>query len=294
MSDKLRVLARGKVNLSFQIKGKRADGFHEVDTVMTPVEGLADELTFTPAEKGAGFSLSCGAKGVPTDETNLVTRAVREFEKELGRSVDYECELLKKIPHGAGLGGGSGDAAAALLALNELEAGDFSLDELAKMAGRLGSDVPFFLYEATCRCTGRGEVVEPLPDFERTERILLLKPDFGIATPDAYGRWVGADSGEQELPGVRYTPQLFSWGALYNDLEKPVFAKYLVLAEMKMWLLQQAGVKGALMSGSGSTVLALIDEEVEMEEVYQIMQNARATFGKSLWTFYEKSLALSL
>ena len=139
--------APAKVNLSLRILGKREDGFHELETLMVPVSGLADQLTFEEAEE---FSFSCDAPGVPVDEGNLVVKAVRLFEAKRGKECCYRVHLEKKVPHGAGLGGGSSDAATCLRALNELSGAGLSVEELCEMAGELGSDVPFFLFEKAC------------------------------------------------------------------------------------------------------------------------------------------------
>ena len=130
-----------KVNVSLRVLGKRADGFHEVDTVMVPLE-LCDVLEFFPAD---GLEMSCDAPGVPLDESNLVMKAGRLMERELGRPMPWHVRLVKNVPHGAGLGGGSSDAACVLSALNELEHGGLSRRRLAELAGEIGSDVGFFI-----------------------------------------------------------------------------------------------------------------------------------------------------
>jgi len=276
VSETFRFNARAKLNISLRVLGRRKDGFHELETVMVPVQGLKDELVFERGEEGSGFSLSCEVQGVPVDEGNLVTMAVRVFEEKLGKTVDYSCELIKGVPHGAGLGGGSGDAAMALRALNYLEEAGLSTEELVEMGTQLGSDVPFFLFDGACVCRGRGEQVEPLEVLVFAERVLLVKPAFGVSTPDAYKRWKAS----KELRGVNYEAQTFSWGELVNDLERPVFEKHVVLAEMKEWLRRQEGVKGALMSGSGSTMFAVLNESVDS---YAMQERLRERFGDSLW-----------
>ena len=131
-----------KVNVSLRVLGKRPDGFHEVDTVMVPLD-LCDVLEFSPA---ACLEMSCDAPGVPLDESNLVMKAGRLMERELGRSMPWHVRLVKKVPHGAGLGGGSSDAACVLRTLNELEHGGLSRERLAELGGEIGSDVGFFIY----------------------------------------------------------------------------------------------------------------------------------------------------
>lgn len=237
-----------KINLSLRVLGKREDGFHALDTLMLPI-GLTDELIFTPSDQ---FSFSCDRADVPGDESNLVVRAVRLFERETGIKVRFHICLRKRIPHGAGLGGGSSDAAFTLKGLDILYETRLGVDRLAVLAAELGSDVPFFLYESLCRCTGRGEIIEPLLPVPPSP-ILLVKPSFGVPTPDAYKRW----SSSRELVNVHYAPQKWRDLELFNDLERPVFEKYLFLSSLKMWLLERDGVDAVLMSGSGSTLFVL-------------------------------------
>ncbi len=262
-----------KVNVSLRVLGKRADGFHEVDTVMAPLE-LSDELEFTPAEQ---LSMSCDAPGVPVDESNLVMKAGRMMERELGRAMKWHIRLIKHVPHGAGLGGGSSDAACVLRALNELERGGLSAERLVELAGELGSDVGFFIYGAPCRCTGRGEKVEPLADWAGwRQRVVLLKPAFGVSTPDAYKRWAGS----RELAGIPYGAQTVGGCMLVNDLERPVFEKHLFLAEAKAWMLKRPGVLAAMMSGSGSTMFAVVESETAANE---LMKAAKEELDPTLW-----------
>ncbi len=159
--------------------------------------------------------------------------------------------LKKRIPHGAGLGGGSSDAASTLLALNELFETNLPREALAKMAQMIGSDVPFFIFGSAAVCKGRGELVSPTR-LRKPLSLLLLKPEFGVPTPWAYSRW--RDS--REIRGVSYGAQQFTRQSFVNDLERPVFEKFVFLAQLKMWLLKQPEVDAALMSGSGSTVFA--------------------------------------
>ena len=262
-----------KVNVSLRVLGKRPDGFHEVDTVMVPLE-LCDVLEFSPAD---ALEMSCDAPGVPLDESNLVMKAGRLMERELGRPMPWHVHLVKNVPHGAGLGGGSSDAACVLRVLNELEHGGLPPERLAELAGEIGSDVGFFIYGAACRCTGRGEKVEPLPEWgEWQPQVVLLKPSFGVSTPDAYRHWAGS----RELPGIPYGEQRVDGHVLVNDLERPVFEKHLFLAEMKSWLLERPGVCGAMMSGSGSTMFAVAEDA---EAARRLMEDAARELDPTLW-----------
>ena len=251
-------LAPAKINLSLRVLGRRADGFHEIETLMVPLS-LADDLRVTPVGDAApeSITLSCNDPTLPTDERNLAYRAAKLFGGclEGARMPGVHIDLTKHIPHGAGLGGGSSDAATVLLAMNELSGSRFGVAQLARMAEKLGSDVPFFVYRSAAFCGGRGERVQPR-GFADSLPLLLIKPVFSIPTPWAYQQWQSA----REVPGVCYSPQPFAWGEFVNDLERPVYEKYLALAEMKNWLLAQQGVAGALLSGSGSTMIALLED----------------------------------
>lgn len=262
-----------KVNVSLRVLGRREDGFHEVDTVMVPLE-LCDVLEFSPA---SSLGMSCDAPGVPVDERNLVMKAARLMERELGRPMPWHIHLVKKVPHGAGLGGGSSDAACVLETLNELEQGCLSPERLVELGGEIGSDIGFFIYGAACRCTGRGEKVVPLPEWREWQpRVVLLKPSFGVSTPDAYRRWAGS----RELEGIPYGERKVDGHVLVNDLERPVFEKHLFLAEVKRWLLERPGVRGAMMSGSGSTMFAVVEDE---EAARALMEAAARELDPTLW-----------
>lgn len=264
-----------KVNLSLKVLSRRTDGFHEVDTLMAPV-ALFDRLVFSPASE---TSLSCDAEGVPLDESNLVIKAVRLIERELGRPVNWRIHLDKRIPHGAGLGGGSGNAAATLIALNELENAGISRERLVNISAQLGSDVGFFIDGGICRCTGRGEIVSPAPEYSGfSGTLLLLKPSFGVSTPDAYQRWLGSSP----LPGVDYSPHAWNGIEFVNDLERPVFEKFLFLAELKTWLSRQNGVSVAMMSGSGSTMFAFVDSP---ERGHELASRAKEELDPTLWSW---------
>ncbi len=265
--------APAKTNLSLRIVRRREDGFHEIETLMVPLS-LRDVLEITPGNSG-GLRFSCSDPSLPTGPENLVVRAVQEFSRHTGIVVNVDIHLRKEIPHGAGLGGGSSDAATTLLALDRIYETRLSRRELAELAAGIGSDVPFFIFQSAAWCRGRGERVEPCTLAEKLP-LVLLKPPFPVPTPWAYKQW--RDS--QEIQGISYGAQSFGWGELVNDLERPVFQKYIQLAEMKRWLLAQPEVTGAVMSGSGSTMLALLRER---SAGAALMERARAQFGANLW-----------
>jgi 4-diphosphocytidyl-2-C-methyl-D-erythritol kinase len=271
----MQVSAPAKVNLSFEIKGQRADGFHEIETLMAPIS-LADRLTIERAGDDGRIDFSCDDPSLPVGNDNLVVRAAKLFRERTGVKRGIAIVLEKKIPHGAGLGGGSSDAASTLLSLNELFGAGLSQTELMDLAAQLGSDVPFFIARSAAVCRGRGELVTPT-SLDAKFEMLLLKPDFGVPTPWAYGRWKKS----RELPGVDYSPQEFNGVIFVNDLEKPVFEKFVFLARLKTWLRQQPEVAVALMSGSGSTVFAVLRESGSAEA---LAARARSEIDPTLWT----------
>ncbi len=270
-------LAPAKINLSLRVLRRREDGFHEIETLMVPLD-LADEIVLEDmaAEPGS-IELVCSDPTIPNGPGNLAYRAAALFMTRLKHAMPpVRIVLAKHVPHGAGLGGGSSDAATVLLALNERTQAGFSTSELAAMAAELGSDVPFFVYQSAAVCRGRGERIEPT-EFNHPLSLVLFKPEFPIPTPWAYQRW--RDS--RELEGVLYDPQLFAWGELVNDLERPVFEKYVMLADLKTWLLQQPEVAGALLSGSGSTMIALL--HTGSVDIEVLVERTRKNFG-ALWS----------
>jgi 4-diphosphocytidyl-2-C-methyl-D-erythritol kinase len=277
----MQVLAPAKINLWLRILGQRSDGFHEIETLVAPIS-LYDEIKIlTPGEKQA-IEFRCDDPSVPKEDDNLVVRAAKMFLEKTSVRRAISIELKKKIPHGAGLGGGSSDAASTLLALNELFDTKLPRGALAKMAQMIGSDVPFFIFQSAAVCKGRGEMVspttlgEPLP-------LLLLKPEFSMATQSAYWRW--RDS--HEIPGVSYAAQNLADQTFVNDLERPVFEKFVFLAQLKMWLLKQPEVGAALMSGSGSACFAALRENTDPDV---LAGRARAELDSELWTWVCETL----
>lgn len=220
-----------KINWSLRITGKRADGFHDLETVFQTIS-LHDELTFTESDR---LSLQCDDPAIPVDETNLVMRAARA----LG-SPPIAIELRKRIPAGGGLGGGSSNAATTLMALGA------GREDLHEIALSLGSDVPFFLVGGTAYAIGRGEVLSPLPPMSGIPLLLLL-PEERVMTKDAFAR-ITRYSKPLGIDAYR-TFENFT-----NDFEEPVFAMLPRLREMKQRLLD-AGATWAGMSGSGSTIV---------------------------------------
>jgi 4-diphosphocytidyl-2-C-methyl-D-erythritol kinase len=271
----MQVFAPAKINLSLKILGRQDNGFHDLDTLIAPIS-LYDEIRIDKGRAGKGIEFRCDDPSVPPGDDNLVVRAAKAFFETTEIEPAVSIELQKKIPHGAGLGGGSSDAASVLVALNELFDAKLSRQALARMAEPIGSDVPFFVFQSAALCKGRGEMVMPIK-LKRRFSILLLKPAFAVSTGWAYSRW--QDS--REIPGVRYEAQEFADQTFVNDLERPVFEKFVFLPQLKMWLLSQSEVAAALMSGSGSTTFAVLHQDVNAD---RLAKRARAALDPELWT----------
>jgi|SRR5436190_8837936 len=270
----MQVLAPAKINLSLKILGVREDGFHEIETLIAPVS-LYDEIRIDRGDVEKGIEFHCDDSSVPVGDNNLAVRAAKAFFAATNIEPAVSIELRKKIPHGAGLGGGSSDAATVLLALNELFETKLPREALAEMSGAIGSDVPFFIFQSAALCKGRGELVTPVK-LRQPLSILLLKPDFSISSAWAYARW--KDS--REIPGVSYLPQEFIGQTFVNDLERPVFEKFVFLAQLKTWLPRQPEVGAVLMSGSGSTVFAVMRRNVNVDLV---AKRAKSELDPHLW-----------
>lgn len=277
----LHLISPAKINLWLRILAKRPDGFHELETRMCPIN-VTDDVLLSPGNDDRS-SLSCSDPSLPVDESNLAMKALRSFETRTGIRKSWQIHLEKRIPHGAGLGGGSSNAASVLLGLNQLCDCPLSLTELCELAAQLGSDIPFFLYQTTCDASGRGENITPAVNFESPLHLVLIKPPFGISTPWAYQHW--ADS--KPLIGVPYAPQSMPWGDMLNDLERPVFEKWLMLPALKKWLLDQQETTAALMSGSGSTMFAITGNAADS---LTLASKAREFSGESTWVKVAQTL----
>jgi 4-diphosphocytidyl-2-C-methyl-D-erythritol kinase len=276
-----------KVNLLLNILGKRADGFHELESVMQPVN-LCDELSFVRGENG--IELSCSDKALPIDSRNLVFRAAEHFLSKAEISDGVKIHLEKKIPLAAGLGGGSGNAATALLGMNELFGSPLPLKTLEKVAESLGSDIPFFLQNKPALATGRGEKIQPLENFPalRGKSFLLIHPGFGISTPWAYqnlARFPGALNGQkgraQKLISLLQATDLkTAAGEFYNSLESPALEKFPVLGLFQEFL-RANGALVSLMSGSGSTTFAIAES---ISAAGLLAEKFKSKFGQNCWT----------
>jgi len=249
-----------------RILRKREDGFHELASLFQTVS-LMDKLDFweEPAEEGEPLCTmevshdSVGRDDIPTDESNLVMRALQLYADKTGETRRIHCRLHKAVPAQAGLGGGSGDCATALFAANKLAGFKASQEELIEWSAELGSDITFFFSQGSAYCTGRGEIIEPVPALPATA-CYLIKPSYGCSTPAVF-KALGLKPGD-ELPGGNPREMLEQFqasvfGAPYlNDLEPPAFE---VAPELKALRdeLQTFGFAHVMMSGSGSTIFCV-------------------------------------
>ena len=276
-----------KVNLLLNILGRRPDGFHELETVLHPVN-LCDRLVFEP--RGSGVELTCGDATLPADARNLVHRAATHFLQAAQIRDGVKIHLEKKIPLAAGLGGGSGNAAITLLGLNELFGGPLAAVRLHELAAALGSDVPFFLQTQPALAIGRGETIQPLAAFPALRRTVffLIHPGFGISTPWAYqnlARFPAALHGRagraaQLVARLRGGDLDAAGKELYNSLEAPALEKYPLLGLFQDFL-RAHGAAAVLMSGSGSTTFAIVEG---MKAAETLREKFRAKFGQTCWT----------
>lgn len=262
------VRANAKVNLWLRVAGKREDGFHEIETVFQSI-GLADELSFTltdaPDLQVSMSYESVPPRLVPRPEDNLVWRAAREMlnrTEHRGASIG----VVKRIPTGGGLGGGSADAAAVFVTLNDVLRLGLSTEELTGLAARSGSDTSFSITGGTALGTGRGEQLTPLPTPDLA--LVLGLSDEPMLTKDTYERWSrgrGESSSDELVNALGQGPEAVA-GLLYNDLEEPAFSLRPELRDKKESLLA-AGALGALLSGSGPTLFGLCRDERHATEV---------------------------
>lgn len=276
-----------KVNLILNILGQRADNFHELETVMHPVD-IFDEMTFERG--GTSVQLTCTHPELPTDSRNLVHRAAAVFLSAAGISDGVRIHLRKNLPLAGGIGGGSANAAVTLAALNELFDSPLRLTKLHELAAGLGSDVPFFLHNQPALATGRGEQVEALENFTalRGKAFLLTHPGFGISTPWSYqnlARFPQALNGKagrarQLVSRLQNGDWEMATPDFYNSLEAPAFDKFPVLSLYQEFLRENGGLM-ALMSGSGSTTFAITENLAAAET---LAEKFKSRFGDHGWT----------
>lgn len=258
-----------KINLGLRVVRKREDGYHDLETIFVPVYGLHDELEVTKAPSSLS-PFAFQQEGIAVDcnpEDNLIIRCYRRFADKYSQVGPVSIRFKKNIPFGAGLGGGSSDAAHMALAINELFGLGLSKEQLAEEVKPLGADCPFFIYNTPCYAEGIGDILTPIDLDLKGTRIVLIKPDEGVSTKEAYSGIMRHPevSGRiksvfcQQKPACLLSGEA---GLLINDFEATVFPKHPIIAEIKKRLLD-AGAYYASMSGSGSTVFGFFKNDSE-------------------------------
>lgn len=271
-AKRIRVKAPAKINYVLEILNRRADGYHNIQSIMQTVS-LFDFLEFKISEGASGIILSGNSKEIPYNEKNLVYKAaVKFFEKTKINNAALSVQIEKHIPVSAGLAGGSADAAAALYALNKLFDEPLDGQRLDALCAELGSDLNFCLHGGCCMCTSRGEIIEPLPFIK--QKVSVIKPkNLSISAKEAYLKFA-ALSGKTNPDNASKLKNLlkqekFDGSLIYNSFEKALFPDYAELRAVK------DKVKNSLMSGSGSAFFVLSDKiETELDESrYEIFEN---------------------
>ena len=278
-----------KVNLGLHILGKREDGFHELETLFQMVN-WCDEIKIECLSRG--LELVCNQPDIPTDKENLVIKAAHILQARYPeRCKGARIHLNKNIPHGAGLGGGSGNAAGVLLGLNFLWGLKLKREDLISVASELGSDVPFFLFSPCAIGRGRGEILEPVKNSIRFY-VLMVYPGFAVPTASVYGnlklKLTKRENNISILKNFLLQSEFAQLGATWsNDLELFVFKEYPGLSGIKKEMLA-LGAKGALLSGSGSTVFGIFDNPETANSAH-----ARLDRGKFMLFLAESVVSLS-
>ncbi len=264
----IEIKAPAKINIGLNILSKRKDGYHNLSTLFYPILDLFDTLLIRHSNS---FSFECQSKNIPVDESNLVVKAVRILEREIGKYLSVRIELIKRIPSQAGLGGGSSDAAAVLISLNEFFKLGISYRRLLELALELGSDVPFFLKAKPAIGTLRGDFLEPV-DLYIQDAILIINPNINISTKEAFANIV-PNNVDVDFASLIVDQKLnYSQASaiLKNDFEEYAFSKYPQLKWIKT-LLYNSGAKFSMMSGSGSTMYGIFSDLEKCKKAAQLI-----------------------
>lgn len=271
--ESLTLLSPAKVNLTFEILSKRIDGYHDIKSIMQPVN-LFDHVTVTVSE-GSGIEIISKGVRVPEDETNLAHKAAKAYLEKSGLEKLVEITLDKSIPTGSGLGGGSSNAAAVMVAMNRLLKA-LSEDDLFGIAPALGADVAFFIRSITSYVGGIGEKVSTMPDFPLFNYVVIY-PKFEVSTKEVYEKWDRMNEGvvkevsEIEIEGIS---EVFlnaeELPPVFSDLEEPAFEMYPVLRKYKQLMLSLEA-KPVIISGSGSSIFAVFRDDNDAKELYKYL-----------------------
>jgi 4-diphosphocytidyl-2-C-methyl-D-erythritol kinase len=285
----LKLPSFAKINWHLRILGKRPDAYHEVVTVLQTIS-LADEITFNIDCQEGLLALTCDDPSIPNDHTNLIIRAAGALQDCVQRSC-VEVTLKKRIPAQAGLGGASSNAAATLLALNALwrRSGSNTIDDMVD-PGFLGADVPFFLVGGTCVATGTGTKLSPLPDVPK-QHLIVITPNAKVSTANAYASLNAASLTTSESASILSSSLADQFSAdsrlwpLRNDFERVIFEIEPEIECAKMALLE-AGARGALLAGSGSSVFGVFEDEAARDRA---LENLRSEAGWKVFSCHTVS-----
>lgn len=263
--SRLTLFSPSKINVFLRITNKRSDGFHDLASLFHVIS-LGDTIKFSPSPTNTKDSLSTNAPGVPLDEKNLIIKALNLYRKKTGSKQFFWIHLDKRVPTGAGLGGGSGNAATALWAANQFNNCLASVEELQEWSGEIGSDIPFFFSHGAAYCTSRGEVVQDIPPpISLDTPMVLMKPQQECSTAEVYKRFRldKASTVDPRWLLEEISKNGISQNLCINDLEPPSFEVLPSLKKLKQRVLgaNRGQYDAVFMSGSGSTIVALGDPE---------------------------------
>lgn len=267
MTMRTTVQAPAKINLFLDIVGKRSDGYHLVNMVMQSVS-LFDDVTLTVNDGDGNIHISCTDENIPCDETNTAYKAVKYFFEYADMPLkDVSVKIKKRIPSQAGMAGGSTDAAAVLVGLNDMLKTGFSNDELAEIAERIGADVPFCIYGGTMTANGIGTILTPLPAMPECY-IVAVKPDIQISTKEAYKK--SDEAGYEQCRNIEPMTDAICNGnvkaigkALYNKFEEVVEVPEIDIIKSCM---REFNADGALMTGSGSVIFGIFEDKLDAND----------------------------
>jgi 4-diphosphocytidyl-2-C-methyl-D-erythritol kinase len=290
----VRLRAFAKVNLCLHVLGKRPDNYHELRTIFQTIS-LHDtlDLSITPGSSGLGIFLQSNDPTLPLGPENLVMRAIQAICPEIGFQGSVSVHLEKRIPVARGLGGGSSDAAAALIGMLRLAQMEVPLPRLMEIAAGLGADVPFFLFGGRALAVSRGDEIYPLPDLPRRTILVVSPKEIGVSTKDAY-EWLSAELTNRSKPPNIWGFCALCWSrqgaGVSNDFERPVFHRYPRLREIRDGLLKRGAVDAAL-AGSGSAVFGIFRNPAQArraarafpeDSVFVVETLSRENYGRSL------------
>jgi 4-diphosphocytidyl-2-C-methyl-D-erythritol kinase len=289
----LRLRAFAKVNLCLHVLGRRPDNYHELRTIFQTIS-LHDtlDISISPRISGLGIFLQSNDTTLPLGPENLVMRAIQAIIPEIGFQGSVSVYLDKKIPVARGLGGGSSDAAAALMGMLRLTGWEVPLPRLMEIAAKLGADVPFFLFGGRALAVNRGDEIYPLPDAPPQTIVIVSPRDIGVSTKDAY-EWISSELTRLAKPNRIWGFCALCWsrqGRVVNDFEGPVFSRHPRLKEIKDELLER-GAADAALAGSGSAVFGVFRNPAQArrtarafpeDSVFVVETLSRAKYGRAL------------